>query len=177
MKLKNRKETSRKSVKYCVCQRPYQRSDGPMVACDGGCSQWFHFSCLGFLPHHTLPPGPWNCETCQSKGWLRIRASPCGWVLILHIHNPVLYIYKIYQLVSKATPMWDKWIYGCGSNWGRWCTCMEFRCEENKKTNFTLSKYFWSCCSDRPGMNHSTETSTGSEFLSLLRISEFFRFI
>ena len=68
MKLKNRKETSRKSVKYCVCQRPYQRSDGPMVACDGGCSQWFHFSCLGFLPHHTLPPGPWNCEACQSKG-------------------------------------------------------------------------------------------------------------
>merc|ERR1712130_748390 len=56
------------AMTYCVCQRPYQRSDGPMVGCDGGCSQWFHFSCLGFPQNHKMPFGPWKCEACQPKG-------------------------------------------------------------------------------------------------------------
>ena len=66
---KSRQAGTKKVAKYCLCQRPYERSDGPMVGCDGGCSQWFHFSCLGFSPNHKMPPGRWNCEACrQPKG-------------------------------------------------------------------------------------------------------------
>ena len=70
-KSKKIRETETKkmsSPKYCLCQRPYQRSDGPMVGCDGGCSQWFHFSCLGLPTDHKMPPGPWNCEACKLEG-------------------------------------------------------------------------------------------------------------
>ena len=70
-KLRKSKGTETKKIsspKYCFCQRPYQRSDGPMVGCDGGCSQWFHFSCLGLPTDHKMPPGPWNCEACKLEG-------------------------------------------------------------------------------------------------------------
>ena len=50
---------------YCLCRRPYSRAHGPMVACDGPCQDWYHFSCLGLGPGHSLAPGPWYCTHCS----------------------------------------------------------------------------------------------------------------
>ena len=52
---------------YCSCRRPYRRAQGPMVACDGACAQWYHFSCLGLSPAHRLDKGPWFCSICNNS--------------------------------------------------------------------------------------------------------------
>ena len=31
---------------YCLCRKPYKRSEGGMVRCDQ-CKDWFHFFCVG----------------------------------------------------------------------------------------------------------------------------------
>ena len=37
---------------------------GEMVACDGGCDNWYHFACVGLTQ---LPEGEWFCQECKAK--------------------------------------------------------------------------------------------------------------
>ncbi len=45
----------------CVCGGSYY---GEMVACEGGCDNWFHFACVGLT---RLPRGEWLCQDCKTK--------------------------------------------------------------------------------------------------------------
>lgn len=45
----------------CVCGGSYY---GDMVACEGGCDNWFHFACVGLT---RLPRGEWLCQDCKTK--------------------------------------------------------------------------------------------------------------
>lgn len=44
----------------CVCGGGYY---GEMVACDGGCDNWFHFGCVGLT---RLPRGEYICDGCKA---------------------------------------------------------------------------------------------------------------
>ena len=45
----------------CVCGGSYY---GEMVACEGGCDNWFHFACVGIT---RLPRGEFYCEECKAR--------------------------------------------------------------------------------------------------------------
>ena len=52
----------------CVCGGSYY---GEMVACEGGCDNWFHFACVGLT---RLPRGEWLCQDCApTKPKKRVR--------------------------------------------------------------------------------------------------------
>ena len=62
---------------YCICRKPYAKSDPPMIGCDGPCKEWFHFPCIG-IPDHFISRAAWYCKTCFTEMTGTGEACVCG---------------------------------------------------------------------------------------------------
>jgi len=62
---------------YCICQKPYTKSDSAMIGCDGPCGEWFHFKCIG-IPDHFVSRAKWFCKDCFYSVTGTGEACICG---------------------------------------------------------------------------------------------------
>lgn len=66
---------------YCLCQKPDTGSF--MIACDGGCDDWYHGKCVGIAERDNKLIDRYICPPCAEKGkgtttWKRMcRRAPC----------------------------------------------------------------------------------------------------
>ena len=51
---------------YCICRRP--EGEQAMIACDGGCDEWFHLSCVGLKSDGIVDDKTiFHCPKCSPK--------------------------------------------------------------------------------------------------------------
>ena len=62
----------KKGKLYCLCRKPYRRSDGGMVRCD-----WFHFSCVGQTEKSVKDIDIYTCPGCEPVGGPGRPTSGC----------------------------------------------------------------------------------------------------
>ena len=48
---------------FCICRKP---EHGMMIACDGGCEDWFHAPCVGLRPEHRALIDKYICTRLTS---------------------------------------------------------------------------------------------------------------
>lgn len=51
--------------RYCICNG---FDEGAMIACDGGCNDWFHLSCLGMKKIELEGIDKYICSSCVERG-------------------------------------------------------------------------------------------------------------
>jgi hypothetical protein len=58
--------------RYCICAGAGR---GEMVACDGGCSNWFHLDCLGLSALEVDAAEKWFCPLCAPREIRRLEGD------------------------------------------------------------------------------------------------------
>jgi mRNA (2'-O-methyladenosine-N6-)-methyltransferase len=59
---------------YCHCRTPNDDSK-PMVACDGGCDDWFHLECVGLTQREAANINQFLCPFCTLKKLPTLKRS------------------------------------------------------------------------------------------------------
>lgn len=49
-------------VPYCICRKS---AEGWMIACDGGCEDWFHGSCVSLKEEDSVHIDEFICPACE----------------------------------------------------------------------------------------------------------------
>ncbi|EEQ28121.1 Set1 complex component spp1 [Microsporum canis CBS 113480] len=62
------------SALFCVCRKPDNHTW--MIACDGGCEDWFHGRCMNIDPKDADLIDKYICPTCETKSPLRTTWKP-----------------------------------------------------------------------------------------------------
>ncbi|OAL75138.1 hypothetical protein A7D00_0736 [Trichophyton violaceum] len=62
------------SALFCICRKPDNHTW--MIACDGGCEDWFHGRCMNIDPKDADLIDKYICPTCETKSPLRTTWKP-----------------------------------------------------------------------------------------------------
>ncbi|EON69238.1 hypothetical protein W97_08498 [Coniosporium apollinis CBS 100218] len=67
-------------TRYCTCREPDDHT--PMIACDGGCDDWYHTRCVGLEAEDFQRIREYICPKCETETkkttWLpRCRREGC----------------------------------------------------------------------------------------------------
>ncbi len=61
-------------IKWCLTDCKNESEEG-MIACDGGCKNWFHFVCVGLKEDSVPSDKDWFCEQCVSRLGVKPRGT------------------------------------------------------------------------------------------------------
>ncbi|EFQ97941.1 protein kinase subdomain-containing protein [Nannizzia gypsea CBS 118893] len=67
-------EDNDESALFCICRKPDNHTW--MIACDGGCEDWFHGRCMKIDPKDADLIDKYICPTCETKSPLRTTWKP-----------------------------------------------------------------------------------------------------
>ncbi|KAK2743669.1 hypothetical protein FQN57_004778 [Myotisia sp. PD_48] len=63
---------------FCICRKPDNHTW--MIACDGGCEDWYHGKCIGIRQEDADLIDKYICPSCQEKSTLQTSWKPmCRW--------------------------------------------------------------------------------------------------